>query len=98
MDAAPGVASNVRLVSDKDDGVPALIKILEQLHDFFTGPGIEITSRLIRENDRRIIDQSPGNRDPLALAAGQLVRFMMHPVAQSYFAERIRRFFLARFR
>jgi hypothetical protein len=42
----------------------------------------ESRCRLVRQEERRIADERPGDRDSLSLPAGQLVRSMSHPVPE----------------
>ena len=76
MHAAPGMARDVGLVGDENDGVASLIKAFEQRHDLFAGLGIEVAGWLVGQDDRRIVDQRAGDCDPLALPAGEFVRLM----------------------
>ena len=69
-----GVCRDVGLVGDDNDRVPRLVKTSEDAHDFRAGLRVEVPGRLVREKDRRIVDERPGDGDALALAAGQLVR------------------------
>src|SRR3984893_16113672 len=80
---SPSVPRDIFFVSHDDDRVAALIKILQQHHDLFASPRVEIPGRFVRQNDRRIIYQSSGNRHSLALAAGALIWLVVHPVAQA---------------
>ena len=83
MHGAARVRGDVPLVRDENDGVAALVKVLEQRHDFFAGFGIEIAGRFVRQNDRRIVHQRAGDGDALALAAGKLVGLVMNAIAQA---------------
>jgi len=57
----------------------------EQLHDDISTGGVQVADRLVREKHFRRMDQRAGNRDPLHLPAGKLmrqpprVRFHFHP-------------------
>src|SRR5262245_23429263 len=59
---------------DLDDGHPVVVEPLEQLHDLLPLAGMEISCRLVGEEHLRVPDHSPGDRDELLLAAGELVR------------------------
>ena len=43
---------------------------------------VEVSSRFVRENDLRVIDQSTSNGDPLLLAARELARPVFEPVTE----------------
>ena len=51
-----------------------LVRILKKLDNFLTVLGVEVSGRLVREKDRRRIDQCPSDRDALLLAAAELTR------------------------
>ena len=42
-----------------------------------------LPGRLVGQEDRRIVDQGAGDRDALALSAGELARLVAHPVGQA---------------
>ena len=68
------VGGDVGLVGDEDDGVAGGVEALEDGHDLDAGLRVEVAGRLVGEQDRRIVDERPGDRDALTLAARQLVR------------------------
>ena len=47
---------------------------LEQQHDVLAGVRVEVAGRLVGQQHQRPVDERAGDRDPLLLAAGQLVR------------------------
>src|ERR1700722_2443489 len=47
---SPGVPRDIFFVSHDDDRVAALIKILQQHHDLFASPRVEIPGRFVRQN------------------------------------------------
>ena len=48
------------------------------------GARVQVAGRLVRQENGRLVDQGAGNRDPLLLAARELVREVVHAVAESY--------------
>src|SRR5580704_12197127 len=64
------------------------MQVFQQPHDFTSRIDIEISGRFVRQNQRRTIDQGPGNRDSLLFAARKLSGEMMRPRSQSYPFER----------
>jgi hypothetical protein len=54
---------------------------VQQRHDLFAGARVQVSGRLVGEEDRRIVDQRPGNRHPLLLSAGKLVGPMVDAVS-----------------
>ena len=51
-----------------------LVELFEQMHDFSGEFGIEVTGRFVRKDDRRFVDDSPGDADPLLFATGEVYR------------------------
>jgi len=60
-----------------------LVKPLEQRHDFVAGGGVQVAGGFVGQQDGRVIDQRASDRDALPLAAGELVGFMEHAVAEA---------------
>ena len=59
------------------------------LDHFLAGPRVEVAGRLVGHEDRRAVDQRPGDRHALLLAAGELAGVVVHPVAQAHLAEHL---------
>ena len=53
-------------------------------HNLNTRLCIKVAGRLIRQDQRRPIDQRARDRDPLLLAAGELIGKMVRPFRQSH--------------
>src|ERR1051325_1404035 len=51
-----------------DESSAAVHQFLDRLHDGSFGGGIERGGRLVQEEDRRILQEGPGNPDSLSLA------------------------------
>ena len=45
--------------------------------------GVEVAGRLVEHHQARVVDQGTGNRHTLALAAGQLSRFVLQAMTQA---------------
>src|SRR4029077_4979222 len=72
---AVGHAGDVRIVGDDQERLPRLLRELEdELLDLLGRGGVEVSRGLVAEDDVRVADQRPGDRDALALAARQLGR------------------------
>ena len=56
-----------------DDRLAQLVYLEEKIHDFNGHSRIDITRRLIRNDDFGVVREGAGKRDPLLLAAGKLV-------------------------
>src|SRR6266540_3824294 len=79
---------DVAVVGDHHDGGAVGVQLLQQ-HEHARARGlVEVAGRLVGEHDRRAGDQRPGDRDPLLLAAGELGRVMVEPVAQAHAPQR----------
>ena len=66
---------DVQVVRDEDVGQPELVlEVLEQVEDLRLDGHVERGHRLVADDQLRIHGQRPGDADPLALPAGELVR------------------------
>ena len=64
------VSSKGRVVSNHDDGVAERVNLLEFFHDNMAVATIEVTGRLVGENDAWISNQATGDSNALLLATG----------------------------
>jgi acyl-CoA thioesterase-1 len=77
-------AGEKRVVRDHHERrAPLTVEFLHQLDDRLAGDAVEVASRLVCEQDLRIIHEGARERDPLLLAAGQLRRIVVQPMAQA---------------
>ena len=83
---------------DHNDGVALVRKLRKQSHDFNPGFRIQVPSRLIRQEDRRFVDQCARNRHALALAARKLVRLVVDAVTKPDAVQRVQSNFAPLFR
>ncbi len=65
-----------------------------QLKNHLPGAAIEIAGRLVRQQNLRLRDQCPSQRQPLLFAAGKLSRTMLPALGQTHLAEPPRSFLL----
>ena len=82
-DDAVRLSGNLGIMRHQDDGSPSVIQCAEEGHDFRAGHGVQSPGRLVRKNEQRIVDESPGDRDPLLLAAGKLSLRVIAPVTET---------------
>ena len=87
VDDAMGEFGDVVLVGDEDDGVALRMEFVEEAHDLVAGLRIEVSGRLVGEEDGRLVDEGAGNRDALALSARELVGFVVHAFFEANEAE-----------
>ncbi len=84
-DARRNMAHHRQIVGDKQIGQPQLLlQILKDVHHLRLHRNIQRRQRLIAQDKLRAHRQRPGNADPLALAAAELVRealkmFLLEP-------------------
>jgi hypothetical protein len=83
VDHAVRVFGDVVFVGDEHDRVAFGLQTIEQRHDFVAGLRVEVTSRFVGEDDRRLIDQGTGNRYTLPLTAGELVGLVRHALVHA---------------
>jgi len=77
-DDALGRGGDLRAVGDDDEGQALLLtEVVEELEDLVLAPAIEITGRLVGQEDFRVIDQRPRDGDALLLPSGKLRRQTM---------------------
>ena len=75
-------------VGHENDRMSGPVELVEQTHDFGARRGIEIPGRLVGEQDARLGDEGPRDRDTLALSARHLVRPVIHALGQADALER----------
>ena len=66
---------------------PGRVEVEQQRADLVAGGGVDRAGRLVGEQQRRLVDQRPGDRHPLPLAAGQPGRVGVAPVRDPQRAE-----------
>ena len=84
------VLRDVRLVRHEDDGDPLLVQLLEERHHLDRRAAVEIARRLVGEQQRRLRDERARDRHALLLAARQLARLVIQPLAEPHALERLR--------
>ncbi len=78
-----GEVDHALIVGDDDDRRAAgLGFVFEQLDDLAARFRVQRRGRLVGQHDVGLVNQSPGDSDPLTLAAGQPRRFVVNPVTQ----------------
>ena len=75
-DDAVEVGDRGQAVCD-DDGRAALHELRDALLNVPLGHRVEAGRRLVQEEDRRVLENGPGDRDPLALATAELMRIAL---------------------
>src|SRR6185436_14286365 len=90
VNRAIGVRGVPRIVRDHADGGAAAMQLAKQFHHGLTIRGVEVTRRLVGEEDERITGNRAGDGDALLLTAGELRGVVLHAVAHAYALERIR--------
>src|SRR6185503_11949027 len=83
-DNAPRVLSYIRLVrNDGNRDSALLIEPLKNIHHFNRSAAVEISRRLVRQNNRRTIHKRASDGDALLMAAGKLVRHIMNALTEA---------------
>jgi len=78
------VLSKTLIVRDHADSGPALVQLAQQMHDRFAVVRIEITGRLVCEEDRWPASKRASDCDALLLAAGELAGQMFCAMRHSH--------------
>src|SRR5262245_2033143 len=78
---------DVRFVRDHYHRLTRVRETLEDAHDLFGRLRVEVTRRLVGEQHGRIVHQGARDGDALTLAAGKLVRTVVHAVLELHLLE-----------
>src|SRR5712692_6379668 len=89
MNAAVGKPRVARVVRHHANGGPAAVQFPQQPHYRFAVLGIEVSRRLIGQQDGRLARQRPRHGHALLLPAGELGRVVLHAMRHAYFFERL---------
>ncbi len=82
---------------DHHDGAAALIQALQHFHDILAAGCIQVSGRLIGQDDGRVVRKGARHGNALLLAAGKPGRFMIHTVLQADLREQFKSAFEAFF-
>ncbi len=84
-----GVFGNILFVGNENYRIAGFVDVPEQLHYLFRRFRIQVSGRLICQNDGRTIYQGPAHGNALALSAGKLVGFVVHPVCKAHIGQHL---------
>src|SRR5262249_44410325 len=84
------VLSETLIVRDHANRGATLMQLAEQMHDRFAVVRIEVTGRLVCEQNRWPPGQRARNCDTLLLTAGELTRQVFCPMRHAYALQRFR--------
>ena len=74
----------ISVMGDEDQSLASFTTCArQQLGDLICVLIIEVADRLVGENERRIVDEGPGNRDALLLSAAQFRRPVPGAIAKT---------------
>ena len=89
-DDAIGAGGHFGIVRDDDHRQPLLaVETAKQRDHVLAGAAVEVAGRLVAHEDRRAVDERPGDRHALLLAAGELGGMVVEPVGQADALERL---------
>src|SRR5438093_9684487 len=90
------VLRDVHFVRDEHyRDAPLLVQALEDAHHFDAGFRVEVSGRLVGQQNRRAVDERARDGDALLLTARQLIRMVIRPVAQTDELEHVFRALMA---
>src|SRR3978361_187599 len=72
-DPAAHHVDDPRVVGRHDDGRAGAVDAVEEAHDPGRGGRVQVSGRLVGQEDQRPVDERAGDGDPLLLATGELV-------------------------
>lgn len=87
-DALAHLVHDARVVGRHHHGGAGAVDPVEQLHDADAGGRVEISGRLVGDEDHRLVDEGARDRDALLLPSGELVG---HPVGLAVEADQLER-------
>src|SRR5882757_2044002 len=87
FDAAVGLASDVGVVGDHQNGVACAVELAENFHDDGFVWFVEIAGGLVGKDQLWLIDQRAGDRDALLFAAGELCGEVGETITETYALE-----------
>ena len=93
-DAGRILFRQLRVMGDHDHQ-PVLRHLTQQVHDLHARVTVKGSGRFVRKQDIRVVHKCPGDRHPLHLSAGHLVRFLVKLLSQPHFLQRPDRTFPA---
>ncbi len=79
-----------RVVRGHDDGLAGFVELRQDLHDLGGILGIEVSGRLIADNDVWIVNECPGDRHALHLSPRELVDELVCLGEESYLRQYLR--------
>src|SRR5262245_19080100 len=83
-------ANQLAVMGRDDDGRSTGIDFTKQVHDFERQIRIEISGRFVREYERGIVDERPGDRDALLLSAGEVPGIRIDAMLQAHPLEHLK--------
>ena len=81
-DAISGPDESTVVGDDDERAVAAPLLLADEREDLVAPFSVEVASRLVGEEDDRVLDQGPRDRHPLLLAPRELRRPVTQPVAE----------------
>ena len=72
VDHAASLRGQALVMGHDEQGGAVLIEPAKEVEDLATGGGVELTGRLVGEQDRRPVGERAGDRHPLHLSTGEL--------------------------
>src|SRR3954465_11873411 len=82
-DPAAHLVDDVGVVGDHHDRGAGAVDPVQQTHDLDGRVRVEVSRRLVREQDQRPVHERPGDRDTLLLTTGELVRVTVFLAAEA---------------
>ncbi len=82
-DPAAHLVDHLAVVRHHQDRRAGAVDAIKELHDPHGGVGVEVSGRLVTDQERRVVDEGARNRDSLLLASGELIGEGVHLVREA---------------
>ena len=78
-----GSCGDVIFMGHEHQRDPLCMEFIKQVEHIVGGAGIQCSGGFIRQQQAGLVDDGSGDRDTLLLAAGELVRLILHAIRQT---------------
>src|SRR6516225_8676279 len=84
FDTAAGVARDVDVMRDHEDGVAGLVELAKNVDDDFLVGFVEVAGGFVGEDELRLINERAGDRHALLFTTGKICREMLEAIGEAH--------------